>query len=473
MPSKKKKTIVGIFLIGGVLLFAVGLFLIGNSKQFFAHHFEIYTEFNKLATLTPGATVRVSGMDAGAVSDIQVPKTASGRFRLTLKVDEKFHPIIREDSVATIETEGMVGNQFVNITKGSPNSPECPVDGTVPSEEPISISDLERQGSGLVQTAQGTIEDIRKRADSAIQNITSLTGHADGMIVSVRGDVKKITSNSAHMTRDASDIVAGIRQGHGTAGKLLTDESVASNVTATISQAKQTTANLEQASQKVNTVVADVQKKDLPDVHATLANTRDMTGQLNKAVGTFLASGNKNESTALALRDTVHATRQTMTNLAADTEAVKHNFFLRGFFKRRGFYNLDQLTPSEYTKSQFLKKARVRIWIAAAGLFQAGADGKQELTNEGPSILNQNMAELTPHLPNNPIMIEGYAAAGMPSERYLASRQRALEVRQYLESHFHLNSKLVGVMPLGNQPPPKAGRDSWDGVSLVLAISKK
>ena len=69
MPSKKKKTIVGIFLVGGVLLFAVGLFLIGNSQQLFPRHFEIYTEFNKLATLQPGAKVRVSGMDAGEVSD--------------------------------------------------------------------------------------------------------------------------------------------------------------------------------------------------------------------------------------------------------------------------------------------------------------------------------------------------------------------------------------------------------------------
>jgi len=69
----------------------------------------------------------------------------------------------------------MVGNQYLNIRKGSPNSPESRAGGTLPSEEPFSISDLEREGSGLVKTAQGTIEDIRKRADSAIQNVTNLT----------------------------------------------------------------------------------------------------------------------------------------------------------------------------------------------------------------------------------------------------------------------------------------------------------
>lgn len=59
MSSSKIK--VGIFLVGGAILFAVGLFLIGSRKQLFAHHFEIYTKFNKIDTLQPGAQVRVSG----------------------------------------------------------------------------------------------------------------------------------------------------------------------------------------------------------------------------------------------------------------------------------------------------------------------------------------------------------------------------------------------------------------------------
>ncbi|HZS56326.1 MAG TPA: MlaD family protein [Bryobacteraceae bacterium] len=471
MSSKKTK--VGIFLIGGAVLFAVGLFLIGTREQVFQHHFEIFTEFDKVDTLQTGAKVRVSGMDAGEITDIEVPKGPSSRFRLTLKVDEKFHPIIREDSLASIETSGMVGNKYVNIKKGSDHSPECRTGGTLPSVEPFEMADLMRQGSGFVKSAQATLEDIRHRADGAIQNITSATGHVDGVIVSVRGDVKKITSNTAHMTKDASVVMADIRNGHGTAGKLLTDDAVASNVAATISEAKKTSTNVEQASEKADAIVSEVQKTDLADVHQTIENAKDTTGQLNQAVGTFLSSGNTNESTAVALRDTVHQTQQTMTNLADDTEAVKHNFFLRGFFKRRGYYNLDELSPSEYESSEFLKKARTRVWIAAAGLFTSNSNGAQELSKDGPAILDQNMSQLVSHLPHNPMMIEGYSASATPAQQYLISRQRAVEVRQYLESHFHLNSKLVGIMPLGDHPPETSGRENWDGVCLVLAISKK
>ncbi len=78
---------VGLFLIGGLVLFAVGLFMIGSRNQLFAHHFEVYAEFEKVDTLQPGARVRVSGMDAGEMTDIRVPNGPSARFRLKLKVE--------------------------------------------------------------------------------------------------------------------------------------------------------------------------------------------------------------------------------------------------------------------------------------------------------------------------------------------------------------------------------------------------
>src|SRR6185437_10249215 len=120
--SKKLK--VGLFLVTGAVLFAVGLFLIGTANQFFAHHYEIYTEFKNVDTIQSGAKIRVSGMDAGEVSGIRIPKNPSEKFRMTLKVDKKFEPIIRSDSVTSIETEGMVGNKFVNIAEGTAASPE-------------------------------------------------------------------------------------------------------------------------------------------------------------------------------------------------------------------------------------------------------------------------------------------------------------------------------------------------------------
>lgn len=317
---------------------------------------------------------------------------------------------------------------------------------------------LMRQGSDIAKSVQSTIQDLQHRADSAMQNITSVTGHADNLVVAVTPKANRIAANSVDITGNLHAITASLRQGHGAAGKLLMDKTVAANVDTTIANAQQTTANLKQASAKANDVVK---------------NAQSMTAQLNQAVGTFLATGNNNENTAAALRDAAQGAKQATTNLADDTEALKHNFFFRGFFNRRGFYNFDTMNRDKYAQSEFVRKPRARVWIPAAGLFNQRSDGSPVLSDTGKAILDQSMSDLVPYLPHNPIVIEGYAAAGMPEQQYLTSRQRALEVRQYLEARFHLDSERVGMMALGDQPFQEAGKQSWDGICLVLVVSKK
>lgn len=471
MSSKKLK--VGILVVAGILLFAVGLFLIGSRKQLFSHKYSIFADFEDVNTIQPGAALRVSGMNAGTVKAVEIPKSPSAKFRVELDVDRKFQHIVRENSVASISTEGMVGNKFVEVDKGTDSSPECRPGCTIKTKEGGGMEALMKQGAQIGNEVQDTIKDLRSRADVAMKNITDLTAHADRTIVAVQPNVERVVSNAATISGDSKQLVAGVKSGQGTVGKLLVDQQTAKDATDTVANAKQITTNIDQASEKANDMVSEVQRKDLAAVHETLDNAKDMTSQLDQATGTFLSKGNTNENTAEALRSAVHGAQQTTSNLADDTEAIKHNFFLRGFFKRRGFYNLDTITPSKYASSEFVKKPHARVWIPAAGLFKVGSDGSQELSDVGRTILDRSMSDLVPYLPNNPIVVEGYSTNGMPDQRYLASRQRAIQVRGYLESRFHLNSKLVGVMPLGDHPPAGVHKSTWDGICLALVVSKK
>lgn len=86
--------------------------------------------------------------------------------------------------------------------------------------------------------------------------------------------------------------------------------------------------------------------------------------------------------------------------------------------------------------------------------------------------MDQNMSGLVPYLPRNPVIVEGYASKGMPDQRYLASRERAVAVRHYLISRFHLDPKRIGIMPMGDQPPKHTEKKMWDGICLVLMVSK-
>jgi phospholipid/cholesterol/gamma-HCH transport system substrate-binding protein len=82
----------------------------------FAKKFKIYTEFKKITGLQPGAIIRVSGAKAGAIKQIDPPSTPGGKFRVQLEITEDLHQLVRLDSVASIETEGLVGGSYLGVS---------------------------------------------------------------------------------------------------------------------------------------------------------------------------------------------------------------------------------------------------------------------------------------------------------------------------------------------------------------------
>src|SRR5215212_6393432 len=99
MASPARLVGVGVFVLAGLALFTVGLFMIGDRQMAFAKKFTVYTEFKKITGLEPGALVRVSGAKAGSIKRILTPNTASGKFRVEMEITEELHPLVRTDSL--------------------------------------------------------------------------------------------------------------------------------------------------------------------------------------------------------------------------------------------------------------------------------------------------------------------------------------------------------------------------------------
>jgi phospholipid/cholesterol/gamma-HCH transport system substrate-binding protein len=110
--------VVGVFVLSAVLLFSVGLFLIGNRHKAFSHHVDFSTKLNDVNGISPGSKVRVSGFEAGQVTRIEIPDQPSEKFRLKLHADDNLHNLIRDDSFVTVESDGLVGDKFLLIHEG-------------------------------------------------------------------------------------------------------------------------------------------------------------------------------------------------------------------------------------------------------------------------------------------------------------------------------------------------------------------
>src|SRR5215203_3604242 len=341
---------IGAFVIGGILLFAIGLFLIGERRMLFQTKFTLYTEFSRISGLQPGAPVKVNGMGAGEVEAIEVPSAPAGKFRVRLRIREDLHPLVRTDSLASIQTEGLVGGTFLFVNAGSNTAPALPDEGTIPGREPFEMADLMQQMSETVRMVNETISALRGDVESAVSDVADVAKQSNALLSDVSDDVAAISESGKRVMADTQAIIAGLQQGRGTVGRLLKEDEVYQRVTATARDAQVLVAEARKAVQQGRAALENFQSEDGP--------TQGM---------------------AADLRQTLEHARATLANMEENTQALKRNFFFRGFFKDRGYYELDALSPAEYRRGVLEGDDRqaLKIWLRSSVLFATRPDGTE------------------------------------------------------------------------------------------------
>jgi phospholipid/cholesterol/gamma-HCH transport system substrate-binding protein len=443
--GRERLAAVGAFVIGGLLLFAAGLFLIGNRRMLFTDTFRVYAEFKQVAALDTGAKVRVSGVDAGEVEEIRVPEGPSGRFRVRMRVRSDLRPLIRVDSIALIQNDGLVGNKFVQIQTGTEAAPAVAEGGTIQSREPFDIADLMLTMSQTLATVNTMLVEVKSGVDEALGAVTATASDAQVLMKNLGGEVRTILGSANDVSRDLKLIVGNVRAGRGTVGKLVNDDALYASVRSMAADAEKAVATVRQASEDARAAIADLRGQNGP--------VRGLTGDAQQ---------------------TLQAAREAMADLADTTEALKRNIFFRGFFNRRGYFDLDDVSVVQYREGALASKDRrvLRIWLDADVLFEKDANGVERLGEGGRVRLDSAMSQFLRYPHTSPLVVEGYARDATGDARYLNSRTRAQLVRDYVLAKFKLNPNYVAVMPMGAEAPDSPSGREWNGVALALFVEK-
>ena len=461
MISKDKATM-GAFVIGGLLLFGFGLFLIGDRRMWFTKSAEYYTEFEQLSSLEAGAKVRVGGMDAGEIVEVRVPPGPGSKFRLKFSVIEKLFPVVRTDSVASIGTDGLLGNKFLQIDIGTTGlaSPGY----TLRSREPFEIADLLAKIRQTVTAIDETVGEVKGDVTDATQTVAEAAKHVDEIIFAAQGPIEKVTAAARRISEDTGTIIARVRAGEGTIGRLVNDDALYDSITRSATEVEQTFANVQQTSTDVKELVSRFKSGDVPeDLERIVKNVSESSDRIKVLVSSLQPLPGGGEGVAGDMRATLTSTREAMSDLAESLEALKHGFFFRGFFKDRGFYDLGSLSPVEYQSKEFEKNVtKERSWVRQDDLFTLKENGSEELSDPGRTKLDSMMANFLRFTKDRAVIVEGYAAAGTLDEQFLRSRDRATKVRDYIVKKFTLSPDYVGVMPMGSVA------EYGDGIALVL-----
>jgi phospholipid/cholesterol/gamma-HCH transport system substrate-binding protein len=467
--ERTRKLIVGIFVGGCVVLFGVGMFLIGNSNQMFTKSFKVYADFSKITGIQNGGKVRVGGMDAGTVTRIEVPSRPDGKFRIHFRIMEKLHPIVRQDSVATIQTDGLLGNKYLEIDAGSADAPLAQNDSMIQSKEPFDWGDLLDEMNGAVKQVNGVMAGVKDQLVSTLSQIEGTAKTTNLLIKDATPNVTRILASADKIGANLREVIDKIQEGQGTVGALFKDKELYDSVKRSVDKTENVVENLRDTSASAKKIMNTVEESDIvPEVQRTVKNLQQITLRVKDAVDKFqMASGEGSvgENLQRALADA----HEVMSDLADDTEALKHNFLFRGFFNRRGFFDLGALTTPEYKSPAFAKAfKRHRVWLESVNLFNRDAKGVEVLSVEGKARLDEAMTDVLKFPRNGPLMLEGFAGEGTPSQQYLLGRRRAVGVQAYIIDRFHLRPAYVGVVSMGAEPPDKGSPGAFkEGVGIV------
>src|SRR3984893_5583589 len=162
----------GAFIIVTLAILAAGVFIIGSKQYLFTPTYRLKAEFATVVGLDPGAEVRVGGVTTGSVRDIKLPDKPTGKITVLMDLQRSTHDIIKQYSVAAIQTEGLLGNEYVSISFGSDQALNVKDDDTIASQPPLVIADLMKKTDALLDGSKVALDNVTV----ATANLSSISG---------------------------------------------------------------------------------------------------------------------------------------------------------------------------------------------------------------------------------------------------------------------------------------------------------
>ena len=354
----------GVFIVVSLAVLGSGVFLIGSQEYLFRPTYQLKAQFDTVAGLTEGADVQVGGVHSGTVTGIKLPTSPGGKVLVLMELAKSTRAIIKMDSVASIQTEGLLGNQYLSISFGSAVQPDVKDDEMIQSEPPLEMADLLKKTNGILDGSQKTIE-----------NAALATGHLNS-------------------------VSAKIDAGQGTVGALVNDKQLYNNLA-------QTTTTLQSTMVEAQTAVTDFQE---------------------------------------------------------NMEALKHNFLLSGYFKKRGYEDASDLSANQI--SGLPQGAPVKAFTYTTNQLFDGRDSaklkSQKSLNAGGEFLAQNQFGFA-------VVVVSTGMEGDAQKDLVLTEARAIVIRKYLVENFGFDDAQLKTFGMGKRTDASMGVDGdWGSIQILV-----
>ncbi len=234
---------VGLFVLLALATFLGGVYALGARARLFEARYTIHADFTEVGGLVEGATVRLAGVQIGRVSAVNLPPQPGGKVRVDLTIGRRFSDRIRKNSVARIETQGLLGDRIVEITVGDASAPPVAPGEVLASRDPADFGRVIAAGAETAKNVAALADALRETADQInkskmIEDAASTVNKLGRVVDQVergRGWAHTLLYEEPIALRRVNELIATtqtlverVEKGQGAAGVLVSPESTAS-----------------------------------------------------------------------------------------------------------------------------------------------------------------------------------------------------------------------------------------------------
>lgn len=314
MSALTRNVKVGLMFMIGLVLLVGALYFIGNKQNLFGNTIKIQAEFEEVNGLMKGNKVRYSGIDVGTVSDVRILNDSV--VLVDMVIDAEATGFIRTNALATVGSDGLMGNKILNINSSKGKAPYISEGIIIQSVAPLDTDEimrtLSRTNDDMSTIAQNLKSITQKIEDeNMVWNLLS----DSALALNIKNTVRNVDYTSVQLTnisRTFSEVAKDVQSGKGTVGKLLKDTSF-------IERLDNAIMGIQNVSDSLNRLTG---------------NIADITDDIKAGKG---AAGRilNDEQFDKDLSETMENMKKASKALEEDLEALKHSIFFRKYFKKK------------------------------------------------------------------------------------------------------------------------------------------
>lgn len=161
---------IGVFVSASLVVFLGLIYMLGAEGRYFERKYDLVAEYTEVTGLTAGAVVRLAGVQAGRVKSVALPEGPGRKVRVILTIARRFSERIKKNSVARIETQGLLGDKIVEISLGTPDAPPLAPGEAILTRDPVELNRLVGEGVEIMKNVSALSADVRTTVDAFNKN---------------------------------------------------------------------------------------------------------------------------------------------------------------------------------------------------------------------------------------------------------------------------------------------------------------